>query len=92
MCYLLMAFVSDYDVWHETEEAVNVEMILEVLRKNADNASQIVAEVLAELPEERDCQCGNALSSAFITDPSTVPKELIARLRPLVGEHLEGGQ
>ncbi len=89
MCYLLMSFVSDYDVWHETEEAVNVEMILEVLRKNAENAHRIIAELISRLPEPRTCNCGDALKTAFITDRLVVPPDLIERLRPLIGPHLE---
>ncbi len=31
MCYAVMAHVTDYDVWHETEQAVNVTMLIENL-------------------------------------------------------------
>ncbi len=89
ICYLLMSFVSDYDVWHATEEAVNVELILEVLRKNAESARRIVAEIITLLPKERACQCGDALKAAVITDRSAIAPELAQRLRPLIGEYLE---
>ncbi len=86
MCYLLMSFVSDYDVWHETEQAVNVEMILEVLRRNAENALRIVAELVGMLPSERSCQCRDALKTAIITNPSVIPADRMEQLQPLLGE------
>jgi 5'-methylthioadenosine phosphorylase len=89
ICYLLMSFVSDYDVWHATEEAVNVEMILEVLRRNADSARRIVAQLLTILPEVKTCGCRDALKTAVITDRSTISPAVVDRLRPLIGEYLE---
>ena len=38
ICYATMALVTDYDVWHETEEDVNVESVVAILRQNAATA------------------------------------------------------
>ena len=35
ICYATMALVTDYDCWHETEEAVTVDAIIAILTKNA---------------------------------------------------------
>ena len=41
LCYATVALATDYDCWHETEEAVNVEAILATLHKNVELAKQI---------------------------------------------------
>ena len=34
LCYATMAMVTDYDVWHETEAAVHVDLVVQYLRQN----------------------------------------------------------
>ena len=62
LCYGALAMVTDYDVWHETEEDVTLELITRVLGENADTGRNVV-QALAEagLPT---CQCGCAVASA----------------------------
>jgi len=69
MCYAVMNHVTDYDVWHMTEEPVNVEMLIEILNRNAGLAQNAIRHLLRNLNTERNCQCGEALASALITDP-----------------------
>ena len=38
LCYATLAMVADYDVWHESEEDVSVEMVVANLRRNAETA------------------------------------------------------
>jgi len=42
MSYSVMAHVTDYDVWHQTEEAVTVDAVVRVLTHNAGVAKQAV--------------------------------------------------
>lgn len=87
ICYATMAHVTDYDVWHLSEQPVSVEMVIETLNKNTQVAQQALSYLLADLPTERDCLCGTALKDAFITAPDRVPPETIARLGPLVEKY-----
>ena len=48
MCYTTLALVTDYDVWHQTEEEVSVELVIGNLMKNVENSRSILA-VLAPL-------------------------------------------
>jgi len=48
MCYAVMAHVTDYDVWHETEEAVNVAMLIENLTANAALTKQAVGHLVGQ--------------------------------------------
>ena len=90
MCYAVMAHVTDYDVWHETEAPVSVEALLETLSANASLAQSALQGAVAQLAEaERGCECGATLATAFITRRDLVPAGLKERLAPIVGKYLE---
>ena len=89
MCYATCALVTDYDCWHETEEAVSGDMILENLLKNVQTARSILAAVVEMLPEEQTCGCGQALENALVTDPSDMPPETRQKLDIILGERVE---
>ena len=90
ICYGVMAHVTDYDVWHETEEPVSVDMLLETLAANTELAQEAVRGLVAQLAAaERTCDCGQTLRTAMITDRDLIPEELKEELAPLVGKYLE---
>jgi 5'-methylthioadenosine phosphorylase len=89
MCYATMAHITDYDVWHEEEEAVNVEMLIENLMANAELSKRSIASLIPLLADERPCDCAHALSSAFITQRDLIPQETIRRLGPIVGKYFD---
>jgi 5'-methylthioadenosine phosphorylase len=90
ICYGVMAHVTDYDVWHETEEPVSVDMLLETLAANTELAQEAVRGLVAQLAAaERTCDCGQTLRTAMITDRDLIPEELKKELAPLVGKYLE---
>lgn len=90
MCYATMAHVTDYDVWHETEEPVTVEALLATLAANTDLAQNALRGVVAKLAAvERDCECSSTLATALITQRDLIPAETKEKLAPLVGKYLE---
>jgi 5'-methylthioadenosine phosphorylase len=89
ICYATMAHVTDYDVWHEEEEAVNVEMLIANLMANAKLSKQTIAELVPALPDERTCDCGQTLSTAFITNRDVIPQETIEQLGPVVSQYFD---
>jgi 5'-methylthioadenosine phosphorylase len=90
MCYAVMNSISDYDVWRETEEPVTVEMVIEILRRNANLAQLAIKKVVARLAgfDQAPCKCGVALGQALITEPGQVPRDTRERLAPLIGKYL----
>ena len=82
-----MAHVTDYDVWHESEAPVTVEMVVQTLNKNTQVAQNAIQYLVRALETERACQCGQALSTALITDPKVIPAETRKRLDLLVGKY-----
>jgi len=90
MCYAVMAHVTDYDVWHETKEPVNVEMLLATLSANAALAQRTLRILVPRLATaERGCDCGATLATALITQRDLIPQELKERLAPIVGKYLK---
>jgi 5'-methylthioadenosine phosphorylase len=89
ICYATMAHVTDYDVWHASEDTVTVEAVVRNLLANAEVAKQAIRQLVPELPEERACDCQHALRDAIITDPKAVPDQVKKDLALLVGKYLQ---
>ena len=89
MCYATLAFVTDYDVWRESEDDVTVEMVVQNLMRNVKTAQGIVRRIAADMPAERDCGCGSALETAIITNRDSIPAAARRRLGLLIDKYLE---
>ncbi len=89
LCYATMAHVTDYDVWHENEAPVTVEMVIQTLNKNTQVAQDAILNLVRGLKKERICQCGRALSTALITDPKVIPAETLKKLDLLVWKYFK---
>jgi 5'-methylthioadenosine phosphorylase len=91
MCYAVMNTISDYDVWHESEEPVTVEMVIEILERNARLAQQAVRRIVAGLDQldEESCECRRALGQALITAPDEVSPSSTERLGPLLHKYYD---
>jgi len=88
MCYAVMAHVTDYDVWHISEETVTVDRVIEILNRNTQVAQQAVRNLARELTPERPCECPRALAGALITRPDAIPPEARQKLGLLVDKYL----
>ena len=55
LCYATMALATDYDCWHETEEAVTVEAVLNTLQRNIVLAKQILRAVMPAFTDPVEC-------------------------------------
>jgi 5'-methylthioadenosine phosphorylase len=85
-----MCFVTDYDAWHDSEDAVTVDAILSMLRKNVSLAQRVLRE-LDDWPNPADSPASSALSGAIITDPSFIPAPVRERFGPLLAKYLPAG-
>jgi 5'-methylthioadenosine phosphorylase len=89
MCYSVMAHVTDYDVWHHSEEPVTADMVFGIVKENTQLAQRAILNLLEQLPAERTCSCQNALQAALSTRKDDIPPETLKRLAPLVERYLE---
>src|SRR5690606_21031326 len=83
--YASLCFVTDYDVWHDTEEDVSADMVVANLNRNADRAQDAVALAVDALSGLGGaCGCQDALGTALITPPHLVPEGTRRRLGVIV--------
>jgi 5'-methylthioadenosine phosphorylase len=88
ICYATMALATDYDCWHETEESVSVDMILEILKKNVSMARKIVKNTVVKISGSRKCKCASALEYAIVTNKRMMPEKTKKDLEILIGKYL----
>jgi 5'-methylthioadenosine phosphorylase len=90
ICYVSLSMITDYDCWHETEEAVSGEAVMEVVRQNVKMSQEVVRQALkrAGALTERSCPCAEALKFSLITERSMIPQETLENLKPIVGKYL----
>ena len=88
ICYATLALVTDYDCWHHSEESVSVELVVGNLRKSVDTSREVLRTLVAELPDERNCECATALNGAIITRPDLIDRDTRVRLSAIIGRYV----
>jgi 5'-methylthioadenosine phosphorylase len=92
ICLAVVAMVTDYDCWRESEESVSVEMILKVMNENTKAVQELIPSITAALGSRRNCSCRSAAAGVFITDPGLVPYETKRKLWMLYGSKYWKGE
>ncbi len=87
ICYLTIATVTDYDVWKD--EPVDVKTVLENAAKNEENVKKILRKLIPSIPEERECECGEALKFAITTSPEKITEEAKEKLGIFLNKYLQ---
>ena len=88
ICYAIIACVTDYDSWHETNEPVSIGAIMATMRRNIENAKETIKLAAGRIPEVRDCDCASALRPAIVTAPELIPAEQKQKLDLLIGKYI----
>jgi 5'-methylthioadenosine phosphorylase len=87
LCYATLALATDYDVWHESHDAVTVEAVIANLLKNVATAKEVLRRVIPAIAGPRTCGCPSLLSNAVITSPAAFPLATRRRLDLLIGKY-----
>ena len=87
--YVTLAFVTDYDCWHRTHEAVSVEAVLQVLKGNSALAKRALALLAQSLPDPAESPASSALKYALLTPLERATKASRERLGWLLHPYLE---
>ncbi|HEY1300538.1 MAG TPA: S-methyl-5'-thioadenosine phosphorylase [Stellaceae bacterium] len=93
ICYATVAMVTDYDCWHPGHDAVSAEMVVGVLRANAEKAKILVRHLVPLLGAHRGpCPqgCRTALERALITAPEHRDPAVLGRLDAVASRVLQG--
>ncbi|HEX6212500.1 MAG TPA: S-methyl-5'-thioadenosine phosphorylase [Methylomirabilota bacterium] len=87
LCYATLALVTDYDVWHEDQETVSVESVIQNLLRNVATAKDVLRRVIPAVGGPRTCPCPDLLRNAVITSPAAFPIAARRRLELLIGKY-----
>ena len=89
IAYGVMAHVTDYDVWHQSEAPVTVEMVIQTLQKNTQIAQNAIGHLVRTMGEwAGDFPAHHTLKDAIITDRRHISAQMKQDLAPLVGKYL----
>ena len=67
LCYLNISLATDYDAGLEGDPSVKPvshEEVIRVFNSKMDTLRKLIVEVIKQMPEKRDCECGTALAHA----------------------------
>ena len=67
LCYLNISLATDYDAGLEGDPSVKPvshEEVIRVFNSKMDTLRKLIVEVIKQMPEKRDCECGSALAHA----------------------------
>jgi len=88
IAYASMAHITDYDVWHEEEEPVTVDKVMEIFKHNIEIAQKAIAHTVENLDEDAVYSCHTALDNAIMTARDKMPAAEIEKLKPIVSRVL----
>jgi 5'-methylthioadenosine phosphorylase len=88
ICYASMSHITDYDVWHESEEPVTVDRVVAIMHRNLQIAQAAIAETVERLAVDQECACHRALDDAILTERGAISKETAARLQAIISRVL----
>ncbi len=88
ICYATLAIPTDYDCWHQSEEAVSVEAVIQRLVSGTTKARAVIVEALKSLSAIGPCGCHGALAGAIMTARDRMPAATLERLAPIVKKYV----
>ncbi|HOX54423.1 MAG TPA: S-methyl-5'-thioadenosine phosphorylase [Candidatus Omnitrophota bacterium] len=89
ICYATLAAVTDFDCWHQTEEDVSIDMVIQNLQKNIENAKKILQLTIPRLDKPRTCECKDAMKFAVVTAKDMIPAKVKKDLSLIIGKYIK---
>lgn len=87
IAYAVIAHITDYDVWHETEEAVSVEAVMRIAAQNVATAQEGLAEAVEAIDEDMVCAVHSALQNAVMTHPDVMSSNVRNNLEAILNRN-----
>lgn len=94
MAYATVAMATDYDCWHEGEEAVTVAAVVATLKANVDKAKRLIRATVPMIGALPPSAAFSALDFAVMTDPKAIPPSTMERVKLFLSDteyHQETG-
>ena len=74
--------------WHDDEAPVNADMILDVMRRNAQMTANLIRLAVGKSGAKRECNCPDALAGAILAAAETISPEMRQKLDLIIGRYL----
>ncbi len=91
LCYATIAMVTDFDAWHPTHDAVDVQQVVSTMKGNGEKAKRFITAFAKSLPRQHPpCPIGSdrALEGAIMTAKDRREPALLAKLGAVAGRVL----
>jgi len=88
ICYATVAMSTDYDCWHEEEDNVTVESIIEVMQGNVSKAQSMLQHFFSAGDAATSCHCQQALENGIFADLKAQDDDAIRPIHALVERFL----
>ncbi len=89
ICYATLALSTDYDCWYENSEDVNAVMVIEIMKKNVENAKRVIKRLITDIDAKEVCSCNNALTNSIVTAEKNISPKVIKKLKPIIGKYIK---
>jgi 5'-methylthioadenosine phosphorylase len=88
IAYSVIAHITDYDVWHDEEETVSADAVMQIVGQNVAKIKQAMLNLLDDFDADADDPAHHALANALTTrDQDAVPEAAMTNLQPIVGKY-----
>ena len=90
--YCSISMVTDYDCWHQDHESVNLEMILNTMRKNTEKSKKFIQSISNEYYKGIDFsedKTQNILDTSIVTHRDSWDKEIEIKLTTILKRYKE---
>lgn len=84
ICYGTLAMSTDYDCWHQSEESVTLDMVIQVVKDNVEMSGRVLAEALMLLDGCAPDDCSCRAITGVMTSPDATPEVRLAQLGPVL--------
>lgn len=85
--YATLALSTDYDCWHPHQDAVTNDQVLQVMKKNIATSQKVLAIAVKAFDFNKKLESENALANAIMTDRKKISRDVIERLKPILGKY-----
>ena len=90
--YCSISMVTDYDCWHQDHESVNLEMILNTMRKNTEKSKKFIQSISNEYYKGIDFsedKTRNILDTSIVTHRDSWDKAIEMKLTTILKRYKE---
>jgi len=91
MAYATLCLPTDYDVWREETPHVEVDDVLAILQRSTSLAKDVFRRLIPEIPLEAEAksEASDALETAIMTSPESIPESTRRKMAVILGDYLE---